>query len=439
MITITLDRDSRLAVKLTMDMKAYCEAAKRLYDSCKALEELHASREAGADAAAHERVAQLTAAEAKEHFKRIREPYIESLRGLQGELHWCEIKRLLSEQCNRDDPIENRLFSSLSSVICDAGTAPLALESLDNSFIELLKNSIDAIVLNYLKAEAMRTANTTLEMRVALRLVGETLSIVITDNAGGFPAAYLASFDTNVRSRRYDKTSSREKRQYNDYCFGGAGRGLPILCDCVVHGGFSRGDEQFEKIHQVNERETAVAIRNTPDVKGAEITITTPVAPFAAAVSAPRRVVSAGVAPHEGGAVEGVDEAFELSLPPFRPPLLSFPSRARRAPPIVLEAAVKERAEEALAPSTGALKSDPPGLVVSGAAAEGAVAEDGGGEKPDRQLGGDRKRPRGDSAALGWTVMALQLFAPPGDKAKRARKARHPYSEGIAGLGNRRG
>ncbi|ETO92119.1 hypothetical protein [Legionella oakridgensis] len=426
MITIALSEESRLAVKLTVDLKGYCESYKRWRDSRKALEDIDTSgepRPAVVMVEERRRATQLVE-ETENAFKQIRASYTARLSALPGDLHWHEIKNLLSTRCNLLDPGENRLFSFLSGFGSEAGASPLVLESLDCSFVELLKNSMDALLLNYLK-NAATEATTTLEMRVALNLAGETLSVAITDNAGGFSAAYLTSFNETIKSRNYNKTHSREKCQYMDYCFGGAGRGLPILVDYIVHGGFSRRPDVFEKIYQVKEGDTSIDIHNTLDAKGAEIIITTPMAPFAAAETENiplRRIDSASMTSHEDEdedeASEVVEKEFEVSLPASF--VLASPPKPRQVPPLIFLDSKETTA--ALAISAKALAFIPPGALASGT---GAAAEGGASDKKLR-LEGDGKRSRQTYELASGAGMELRLFPPTDEVIKRARKTPKP-------------
>ncbi len=272
-----------LSVKLNLDMRAYCEACKLLLESRATL----AKADAAIYVATPENMvalqSELTAA--KESYRQVisafyteRDEFTSELSGIWGAEYWAKIKKMLSLQCNPDHPKENELSLLLVRSESRHATAPLAVESLDNSFIELLKNSIDALLKQYL---IHATADTMLEMDIVFTLKEENMAITITDNGGGFSDSYLERFASYIQTKAYKlKTWSDEKQCARGCYLGGAGRGIPTLCNLILDGEILENRGVSGRRYQVPAGATAISIRNNPLKKGAEITLVSPLAPF---------------------------------------------------------------------------------------------------------------------------------------------------------------
>lgn len=318
MINITLVDNSGLEVRLSADLKEYCEAYKNLCEQRKILKSLQ-------DMMQHSLFGsnlEITSAEekvatAQDKFNKIRTEFVRCLKGANGNQHWYEVKRLLSTRCDCTNPIENRLHRFLTDANGESGNFPLAIEVLNLRFIELLKNSLDAILTNYLHNYFTNDVNTKLDMRVSFHVTDKNLSVVITDNAGGFPADFLTNFNQSGYNRDFCKISSHEKYRLREYTFGGAGKGLEVLINYVTKG-ILVNRISAKRIFSVKKDDTAVKIQNTSDGKGAEITIMTPFDPYIPLSDSTISIAAIEADPLNGIAQEELNDTKEvlLSAPP---------------------------------------------------------------------------------------------------------------------------
>ncbi|MCC5015584.1 ATP-binding protein [Legionella sp. 31fI33] len=245
-------------VKLSLDLKSYCEAYIK-----------HAAEPANQ--------------ELFTQFKKLRTLIGETLTGVGGALHWPAIKALWAK------PAQERGFDFLNANYQEP--APLVIDTLDRFFIELLKNSVDAILKNYVDSQQ---STTQLEMSIELDLNDkDTVSVVIKDNSGGFPNNYIQNFPAYIANHDYKKrslssaahantfTSSKDKIAH--YYFGGAGKGLAIILNLLLTGHLLEGPNQSKALYDVAENATAVSIENCTrgdKVVGAQLKFTSPVIPF---------------------------------------------------------------------------------------------------------------------------------------------------------------
>ena len=183
-IDLTLKDGTRFVVNLDLDLKPYCEAYTALDYSRKHLAQLKEARKEDSSPVNDKdiEIAENELNNALAAFSLLREDHLEHLTLLPGEMVWWRIKNLLKTQCRLADPVEQELYSALSKGGAD-GSLPLVIECLNMSFIELLKNSIDAVLINYLKDSS---TNIFLQMELSLSVEDSIISIVIKDNAGGF-------------------------------------------------------------------------------------------------------------------------------------------------------------------------------------------------------------------------------------------------------------
>lgn len=258
--------ENKLSVNLKIDLSDYCKACQELYENEQAL--LLAENQAvcskeieTATITKHEQEKKTIAAE---------------LQGVAGALHGIEIKKMLSLQCDMDNPIENQL----AKILTEDSNNPLAIESLFNSFIELVKNSIDAMTKRQM-TNLGRKQPTQLQMTVALTLYPNKVFITINDNAGGFSKDYLAYFLSAMESHTHDENRLSEKIKYNKYYFGGAGLGLQQLWHLLIDGEIQANFAgRYIKKYIVHKDSTSMSIRNNENVGGAEITLSSPLTPY---------------------------------------------------------------------------------------------------------------------------------------------------------------
>ena len=275
-IDITLKKDVPFVVCLMLDLTSYCDAWKAVQLNESSLKQLKETFEKNKVRTIPEndiKTAEDLLIESSNHFNMLRNDMIQSLALLGGQMHWPKVKKLLSTQCNQHDSMEHQLYKYLTQEDTDA-PLPLALECLEVRFIEFMKNSIDAMLVNYFKSISI---NTSLKMEIQLSLEGPSISIAIRDNCGGFPEDYIANFSNIIQSN--NRSDRSIKSTFKRFCFGGNGLGLLTSADLVLRGKISGAYEGYIK-YDVQEGSTEYSISNNAESHGAEIMIKTPLKPF---------------------------------------------------------------------------------------------------------------------------------------------------------------
>ena len=135
---------------------------------------------------------------------------------------------------------------------------------------------MDAILKQYLDHAGDQTM---LEMEVVLTIKNDKLVVAITDNASGFSDAYLTYFEESIKSKSYKfDTTPSEKQQNADLYFGGASRGIPILCNLLLDGEtLDNPGVSSQRYKMTKKDETSIKIENK---KGAKIIMSSPLIPF---------------------------------------------------------------------------------------------------------------------------------------------------------------
>lgn len=271
-INLALKAGARFLVNLSVDLQSYCESYAALCHSKEHVAQLKEANITDEFEATKNELNEITAT-----FSKLRNDCCDHLTHFSGDMVWVDIKGLLKTQCCLTDPIEKELYSSLSQNRED-GSVPLVIECLNKSFIELLKNSIDAILVRYAKDNSTTTL---LQMEISLSVVDKMISVVIKDNAGGFSEDYLANFSkiTCLQPNNRAKTT-QSKLDFDDYCFGGHGLGHIELAKFILQGELLLGKSEYRTAYIVKEGATEFRICNNAETKGAEITLRTPMAPF---------------------------------------------------------------------------------------------------------------------------------------------------------------
>jgi hypothetical protein len=172
---------------------------------------------------------------------------------INRELLWLDIKKELASRIINNNTLSNIFREKNESKL------PLVLRSLNNSFTELLKNSIDA----YLKNNLIKGTNDLLKMSIDMTLVSDQLVINISDNAGGFSADYLRNFNDYVCNKGYKfhpKSSSKLESE-RELFLGGAGKGIPIFLSLLLDGEIREGKENYLKIVEITSQ-ASIKIQN---------------------------------------------------------------------------------------------------------------------------------------------------------------------------------
>jgi len=244
-----------VSVELNLDLDLYCKLAKHLSDSPE-LRDQALPAEIADKFHLREPISPFLSYETA--FQSVRQILKEQLSNLAGGIQWVEIENLLRIQCVECIQLTQDAYLHKLHEVLSLENKPLAIEAMQNYFIELLKNSIDAILGNYFLGKSETTA---LKMNIAIKVVAdEKILINVSDNAGGFSKEYLTHFSQQLPAKKklWNSVESKNKK----YFFGGYGYGLAQLYDFVSPAG--------QRVGSVGK---VMLLENSAE--GAEITITT--------------------------------------------------------------------------------------------------------------------------------------------------------------------
>lgn len=267
----------------------------------------------------------------------------------------------------------------LNSAIERRGLAPEKIDEIkhspidtfmQDSFIEILKNTMDAIIVN----ACQNKMASVLELGLVIDLsVSDEIGLRLIDNGPGFKKEFLDSTSNVQRQISYMNGVGSLKRKMDDgmhpQLFGGAGRGLRMLLSKVIY-----GDElvatgvRERKFEPLKRSEIKFSLRRDGH-SGAVIEIITSLAPL--------KEVKKPVG--ETGDALGGDEEVVIQLPPPRvkkttPPGSSLGSAGGRdpdCPPSSLEGRLDPIS---VARFRGALLSKSTGPLLSGSSDKFKVA-----------------------------------------------------------------
>ncbi|RUR14384.1 sensor histidine kinase [Legionella septentrionalis] len=225
-------------------------------------------------------------ADSLNEFAEERKKLEDAILDLSADVIWIAIKELIAEQCDKSI-VEHNLLSSYLRSNEENGT-PHALESLNGSFPELLKNWVDALIKKYLSDGK----TTTLEVLIACKLVKskvggdceecrDDLVISMIDNGCGFPEEYMRNFQNYLHEKSYKFQAKPSEKQEN-YFFGGAGKGLPIFLAYFIDGEILEDFSKPIKVKEVAGSNISISINKNVKTQGAEITLVSPLKPLAA-------------------------------------------------------------------------------------------------------------------------------------------------------------
>ncbi|MDF1828138.1 MAG: hypothetical protein P1U39_07645 [Legionellaceae bacterium] len=202
-------------------------------------------------------------------FKNVSEDIHAQLTGIPGQMHWEEALSLATQHLTPEqhDAIEN---------------SPAA-KMMNNSFIEIIKNSMDESIAKYYDSNRRE------KPRIQLALDLDTsnpkqISIQITDSGRGFPSSFLDNVSTQKNRDTYVNTSrgsDKEKKRDRPPLFGGQGRGLRILIAEEEGDVLERSGKRTRRF--TKPEISSVEFNNVTDqygrVQGAQITVTTSLEP----------------------------------------------------------------------------------------------------------------------------------------------------------------
>lgn len=278
-VTMHMEKDivEKNTVCLSLDLKDYCEACQLVQEKEKAL--AFAQSETTSESILVT-CAQSQLMEARGKQATAKRELYKICNGLQGDLCWQQIKTMLSEQCPPESLLQRQLSRSVDS-------ASLAIESLDYSFTEFLKNSIDAMVKQYLER---KDSQSLLQLSITLEEQEDKITLILKDNAGGLPDSYLSGFESYVHTKSYrEPTKYHDKKKQADFFLGGRGLGIPTFLSLLLDG--ATLEDPARRLYDVKEGETAVEIENASNaaaqastdtfcVTGACFRITAPILPI---------------------------------------------------------------------------------------------------------------------------------------------------------------
>lgn len=284
--------ETPLSVILSLELGVYCNLCKLLIEKTKELSLLKDSVSASQEDNA-EKLTKIN--ELENELKQ----YVATIKKERKKFTFIALELLNSDPWNntklllrRNNPTSSaqQILDEMLNVMSE-NPMSLAVEALDFSFIELIKNSIDSTINKFIEENS---TGTKLKITVTLEVVDseENLRITYTDNAGGFSKEYLDKFERTLSLTISDEVVYDQERQspsnkrdnYNIY-FGGAGLGMKQLCTFMLQGRISRGSEQENKRQEnqeyiVDPNTTSVSIGNNISRQGAEIILMSPLAPL---------------------------------------------------------------------------------------------------------------------------------------------------------------
>jgi len=166
----------------------------------------------------------------------------------------------------------------------------LAVHCFHLSFVEFLKNSMDAIIIRCLHGDLpIEDAVLTMSITITRDDSEDKLNIYIEDNAGGFPENYLHHFQENLDGKSYlgygdQHISDKDKTGTQRLLFGGQGRGMSSLYALLLDGKEVLDTQQVDK-YDVPVHSSGIQIFNRTDgVSGASIAFYSSLSPVQEAV-----------------------------------------------------------------------------------------------------------------------------------------------------------
>lgn len=171
----------------------------------------------------------------RDSFVLLRHEMIDNLMGLTGELAWNDLKRGLISQWHALGAIKGpkqasyeKLAVALEQKVDDE---PLCIQVLDRTFIELVKNSIDALITHRVVLHEFHGIDT-VEIKVLCELEDDEMIVKISDDAGGFLESYIEKFNRRAHDPAYRLIDHKSDTIKNGpdkkfYC-GGNGFGLEV-------------------------------------------------------------------------------------------------------------------------------------------------------------------------------------------------------------------
>lgn len=158
----------------------------------------------------------------EEELRTVKVPY-NNMVFANGKDLWPEVIKELQKNSSNDPALQAATFNSL------------AIGSMNESFREIVKNTMDALVDAHLAGRP--GAEQTAKIDLKFELINNRIRLTVKDNAGGFPAACMQKYNQMATNKSVylNTKSSSDKSTKEKYYFGGAGKGLNQLISYVVY------------------------------------------------------------------------------------------------------------------------------------------------------------------------------------------------------------
>jgi hypothetical protein len=159
----------------------------------------------------------------KQKLDRIRASIVDCITGLSGACLWEDMLTCAISRLSEPDQIETKKY-------IDASAAGVYMRQ---SFIELVKNSMDQIVLS-----DKQPPECVVQLDLFIEVIEDMIRMTFSDNGGGFTAQFIEQMNDDKQRKAYidNAGSSKFKHDLRAELFGGAGRGLRILCAYIDYG-----------------------------------------------------------------------------------------------------------------------------------------------------------------------------------------------------------
>lgn len=169
---------------------------------------------------------------------------------------WNTIENVFKTNPFLDPKIKEALSNELK---------PLVIQTMEKELVELIKNSVDALIYWNLNPRYVgETISTTVNMTLGLRLnAAGQLSCQYSDNSGGLPETYMNRYNAFANNPKSFIAYLQGPKIVGDKAnaaiyFGGAGKGT----DCIMSQIFAHTDPDVVKKSQYSKRDTDEIMNN---------------------------------------------------------------------------------------------------------------------------------------------------------------------------------
>lgn len=184
---------------------------------------------------------------------------------LAGEMHGATLIELLKSRLAIGNCAERALAVQL-----EFPDKPLIFECLESDFVELLKNSMDAIIDKAIESGLRQDMH--LMMHLHLEVLSNDLVIVsIRDNGAGFSSQYLEQFSSYIEEKKYLNSVYTTHKNNSSFYFGGRGRGIAGICGKLLDGVAIKSNRNVKVYHSDSCTKSNIWIKNVDG--GAELVL----------------------------------------------------------------------------------------------------------------------------------------------------------------------